>query len=426
MSLPDKDHYKDLHQGMRETFPSITSTRISEYLLQMDKAVEPKYEDMYYQRYIRCVRSAKNNDMTYVRGVVWAEVRESTAYTVDGLFDKFGVIQEAQCECGAGQGPTAHCEHVCCILLASSKFSSSGDIMTEVTCTEKLQTFHHTKAYKASPIKSAAFPAIRKRRKRIVFDPRPPKYRKANTFSRVRNVVLNNTTTRKMPIFQLFEPANPYALANDHDYLPRTMVEQFLLDNDLASVTLERVNFIEQVTMGQISSRDWHHYRKMRLTSSNFGEICKATERKNINALADRLSSVQVISTPAISHGQKYESVAVEQYEEKFYTRTRKCGVFICPEHSFLAASPDRILDENTVIEVKCPYVARNKEITIATVPYLRMNADKMTLNPRHDYHYQIQGQLLCTKRTKCHFVVFTLKDMCVVEIERDNEMIQV
>ena len=40
----------------------------------------------------------------------------------------------------------------------------------------------------------------------------------------------------------------------------------------------------------------------------------------------------------------------------------------------YLAASPDGIVDEDTIVKVKCPYVARNQIITRQTVPYIREN----------------------------------------------------
>jgi phosphoribosylaminoimidazole-succinocarboxamide synthase len=55
---------------------------------------------------------------------------------------------------------------------------------------------------------------------------------------------------------------------------------------------------------------DWE--RCKRLQASNFGRICKATERTNFSNLADALTVFKEIKTPAILHGQKYESIALE------------------------------------------------------------------------------------------------------------------
>lgn len=69
-------------------------------------------------RYVRFIRVAKSDGMTYFCASIRAEMKKSVSYKVDVSIDKVQVVQEAQCECGAGQGPTAHCKHVACLLYA--------------------------------------------------------------------------------------------------------------------------------------------------------------------------------------------------------------------------------------------------------------------------------------------------------------------
>ena len=74
-------------------------------------------------------------------------------------------------------GPNAHCKHVCCLLLALHNFSMNGEIITEETCTQRLQTFHHSKPYKGSPIKANSLPLTVKKGSDVQYNPRPAKYR---------------------------------------------------------------------------------------------------------------------------------------------------------------------------------------------------------------------------------------------------------
>ena len=111
--------------------------------------------------------------------------------------------------------------------------------------------------------------------------------------------------------------------------------------------------------------------------------------------------------------------MAISKYEEIKAAVTVPCGLFVCKTHNYIASSPDRVLDNDTVIEVKCPYTSRAKEISEVTVQYLRVVDDKLTLDTKHDYYYQVQGQLLCSGRQKCHFVVYTFVDMKIFEISR-------
>lgn len=85
-----------------------------------------------------------------------------------------------------------------------------------------------------------------------------------------------------------------------------------------------------------------------------------------------------------------------------------------------MAASPDGVIDDKTIVEIKCPYSSRNSQITSITVPYLSENG----LKKSHQYYYQVQGQLFCTNASKCHFVVYTHEDLKCFVIERDNEFI--
>lgn len=71
-----------------------------------------------------------------------------------------------------------------------------------------------------------------------------------------------------------------------------------------------------------------------------------------------------------------------------------KCGLFVHKEHYFLGASPDG-LHGDRIIEIKCPYSARNMtaEEAIAKKKITFWKVDG-TINTNHDWFYQIQGQL--------------------------------
>ena len=83
------------------------------------------------------MRAAKcGADDLFLTSVVWAEMRKSVSYKVYVHLNPEGIIQEAQYECGTGQGPTAHCKHVMTVLYGLSCFVSKGEIMMELTCTQ--------------------------------------------------------------------------------------------------------------------------------------------------------------------------------------------------------------------------------------------------------------------------------------------------
>lgn len=141
-----------------------------------------------------------------------------------------------------------------------------------------------------------------------------------------------------------------------------------------------------------------------------------------MDKLALRLTKyVPQINALSILHGRCYESVAIKCFEEKCDLKTKKCGTFVSKSHPFLAASPDAIIDDNSIAEVKCPYTSKNEKITEESVSCLRSANESLELDKSQDYYYQIQGQLFCTERTNCILVVYTFKDLKIIDVPRDQ-----
>ena len=96
-------------------------------------------------------------------------------------------------------------------------------------------------------------------------------------------------------------------------------------------------------------------------------------------------------------------------------------GICVSEQRSCLGCSPDGLVEQTNIIEVKCPYAARNELTSPETVHYLEKNEYGLSLKKKHDYFYQVQGTLLYTGRNMCSFVVWTLKDMVIINIPRDE-----
>jgi hypothetical protein len=351
-------------------------------------------------------------------------MRREITYDIDVTMDTDGVINECQCECGAGMGPEAHCKHVQAVLWALIRFSSSKDIVTIQTCTEQLQTFHKAKKHLGSPVKCNNA-NIGANDQTFEFDPRPqslvndPGYK-----DRVLNLCTNAQLSHSIPLQQLTAPANTYALVRDHAYLPLSLEDKFLAENNVTEISMQEREVLERDTQSQNACKKWKEERCKRLHSSNFGRICKATPATDFKNLAYSLTRVNNFSTPATRHGRKYESVAVKKFEEKCAVVTSPSGIHVYSERAYIAATPDRLIDETSLVEVKCPHTEKDNPITPETVPYLHFDGDQLKLRTDSDHYYQVQGQLLCSNRQKCYFVVFTLVDLKVIEILRDQEFL--
>ena len=417
--------------------PKLDEAATNQYLLPFEKKLGTNNR-LYKSKFIRYVRWAQSDLHTFFRGNCRAEMKKNVTYNVDVQVDNKGNIRQAQCECAAGMGPASHCKHVVAVLFCTVMFFQSGTLNTELTCTERLQTFHKAKKFTGSPIKISdlSFGKMAKQPApdstcSLRFDPRPLHLRNHASYNDyIRNLAVNysskGSNNARMPIMQMVEPANPYAIIHDHDYCSLSGPDHLLKSLRVTEITQEECEILQNETRGQVSNPQWQNERLNRLTSSNFGRICKATERTDMANLAKLYTLPNKVKSASLEYGRTYENVAIEQYSATTGNRVQPCGIFINPDRPYLSSSPDGIIDSDLLIEVKCPYSARDRPITAETVPYLDLDLDhKLTLCKKHDYYFQIQGQLYCSKRNNCDFVVYTKSETKIIRIPRDDIFIE-
>jgi Zn finger protein HypA/HybF involved in hydrogenase expression len=141
-------------------------------------------------------------------------------------------------------------------------------------------------------------------------------------------------------------------------------------------ITHEKARKIESSTRNQSQSSEWFKERKYRLTASKFGEIVKMTDKRNRQKLCASLLNTTFCSK-AMLHGRQYESKALNVFEKKFNLKCKKCGLFVRPDLPYLGASPDGVIDNETLVEVKCPYAGREALIAPGKLfPFLMMKKE--------------------------------------------------
>ena len=138
--------------------------------------------------------------------------------------------------------------------------------------------------------------------------------------------------------------------------------------------------------------------------------------------LSESIFSPVAINCPAVVHGNVHEQLALNKFEQMTSTKVRKCGLFVNPDFPYLAASPDGVIEsKNEIVEIKCPFNGRNKKIQEGKdFSFLTVEDNKLTLKKTHNYYYQIQGQMACSQKYVCQFVVFTLVDIFIEQIHFD------
>ena len=118
--------------------------------------------------------------------------------------------------------------------------------------------------------------------------------------------------------------------------------------------------------------------------------------------------------------------MAVEHFEKQSGKKVKPCGLFVSPAFPYLAATPDGVINDEEIIEVKCPYKGRNEPIAPGKLfPYMVEILDGLRLNETSKYYHQVQGQLFLTQRKVCHFIVYTFKELLFIPVSINNEFCQ-
>ena len=190
-------------------------------------------------------------------------------------------------------------------------------------------------------------------------------------------------------------------------------------------ISREQIQTISETTVGQRDNPAWHLARKGRLTASNFGCVLKA-KRVNPSLLKRLLGEYDLSRVKAVQWGVNNEEEAIKAFNVQTGKTVKDTGIRF-DSSGILGASPDGIVDDDTVLEAKCPYTERNltiEEAVKSSTFCLEKCETKQTgyaLKKDHVYWHQVQGEMYFSRRKFCYFVVWTTKDVAVLRIERDN-----
>lgn len=120
-------------------------------------------------------------------------------------------------------------------------------------------------------------------------------------------------------------------------------------------------------------------------------------------------------NTDYYRYGIQNEPLARECLQERLGVNIMPCGLFVDKKLNFLAASPDGLIDDDSIVEIKCPVSIKDytpeEAFSNKKLKCMSMVEDgDLKLKPSHDYWYQIQGQLHIAERKYCYFAVWTPK----------------
>ena len=175
-------------------------------------------------------------------------------------------------------------------------------------------------------------------------------------------------------------------------------------------------------------SEEWHKARLGHITASHISDVMAKGKGKEesltrykykIKLVVERMTGVSAsdgYTNTAMEWGVEQEQFACMAYEAHQETFLNRTGFWLHQTVDWLGVSPDRLVGDDGLVEVKCPNTSTH-------VQYL-LNREIPT-----NYYNQIQCQLWVTNRAWCDFVSYDprlpqRKQLLIIRAIRDNQLI--
>ena len=181
------------------------------------------------------------------------------------------------------------------------------------------------------------------------------------------------------------------------------------------------------IEMIEQRSDQWFAARIGKVTASRVADVLAKTKsgysasRDNYMAqlVCERLTGQreEFFTSAAMQHGTNTEPLAKAAYESLKDVLVDEVGFVPHPSIIMAGASPDGLVGDDGLLEIKCPNTATHIETLLSqTVP--------------SKYNTQMQFQLACTGRSWCDFVSFDNRlpqelQLFVKRVPRDNMYIR-
>lgn len=176
----------------------------------------------------------------------------------------------------------------------------------------------------------------------------------------------------------------------------------------------------------QQRSDEWYQTRLGKVTASKIADVVAKTktgysasrEKYKAQLICERLTGrkAESFTNAAMQRGVDLEPIARQMYELETGFDVHEIAFAPHPKISHSGASPDGLVGDDGLIEIKCPE-------THTHIDFLRKK------QPKHEYLLQMQWQMACTGRKWCDFVSYDdrLPEHLAyqsIRIERDDVLI--
>jgi len=165
-------------------------------------------------------------------------------------------------------------------------------------------------------------------------------------------------------------------------------------------------------------SAEWFEARANRITGSAIGAILGLSPFASRADVMRRMvrdchgQPSEFTGNVATEYGTINEPNALTDYQMQ-HNKVVECGFIVHPDFEWLGASPDGLIGDDGLIEIKCPYGMRHQ------------GEGFKGIGEQPHYYAQIQYQLFCTGRMWCDFYQWSPYGDFLQRINLDTEFIE-
>ncbi|KAF2882250.1 hypothetical protein ILUMI_23918 [Ignelater luminosus] len=151
---------------------------------------------------------------------------------------------------------------------------------------------------------------------------------------------------------------------------------------------------LKESTRAQSNSTLWTHERLKRLTASEFGRLIRLRQTTSRENVVKSLLYSDFKGNKATRYGNAKEVEVKRLFESIHNVKIVDCGMFVHKTLPYLSASPDGLIGEDSLIEIKCPFSAKDmtikESVAAGKIKFLAVRNEQMFLKENHKYFYQV------------------------------------
>lgn len=173
-----------------------------------------------------------------------------------------------------------------------------------------------------------------------------------------------------------------------------------IIDEKTAFAWIEQGTFEwDRIRVGRFTaSENWRLIVEPKEKSKKISETTMTYIMEKVAEVMTGQCKQQGYAFPLV-YGTETEPVARQHFQEKTGFEVQTVGFFPYTDHA--GGSPDGIVNDNSILEIKCPYDSR------VMLDYLMLTDHFDLKRDFREHYWQIQNNMLFTGKELGHFVAF-------------------